>query len=956
MLDSEKGIKQLIAELDAARARISELETINSSHIHSYNNNTATSSISITKENVWLRNLIEAIPDLIWIKDPNGVFLNCNPSFERLYGAKEKDIIGKTDYDFVDKRLGDFFRKHDCQAMEAGKPLINEEWLTFAEDGYRGLFETIKTPVRDAKGTIVGVLGVSREITERKRTEHELHQTTKRLIEAQKIAQVGDWQWLPGDDNVTWSEQMFSVLEIDPQSMPSTYKENLALYHHEDAQRLHVAVTQTLNDGTPYELELRRTKPDGSEVNILARGIAEMDEAGKVTRLYGSVQDITTSKRMESQLRYSKEMLQSVLDTIPQYIAWKDRDSTFLGCNKNYAQMVGIGNPQDIIGKTDWDLPWKKEETMFFLECDSRIMNSGVPEYHIVEPALNAGGEERWLDTNKVPLHDLDGRVNGILVAFEDITERIHTDKALRESETRLQHLIHGLHAAVVVHACDTTVLIANEEASRLLGLTLDQMMGKTAVDPAWHFVREDESPMSVEEYPVSQVFATRSPVKNMVLGIKHLNTIGHVWVQINAFPEFDNDGFVTQVVVTFVDITDRKRAEQSLKVSKEAAEAATRAKSEFLANMSHEVRTPLNGVLGMLQLLQTTDQSDEQKDYILGAIKSTNRLTRLLADILDISRIEAGKLQIIEEEFSTKCLKDSILEIFSLTTREKGLAFDFTLDPLLPLRLIGDETRVRQILFNIAGNAIKFTEKGSVCVHAALLPSKNSLQARVLFSVSDTGIGISDKQIYDIFEPFVQAEGSYTRRYQGAGLGLSIVRKLVKLLGGETAIDNTEGNGTTIYISLPFKLTLSQQEQAETLLPMSVSSPETSIRILFAEDDETSLISGKRMLEKSGYSVVTAQDGHEALKLLSEQDFDMILMDIQMPVMDGVEATKAIRESTTLGQKSNIPIIAMTAYAMTGDKEKFLAAGMNDYISKPVDMAALKDVIKSVSDGRKGG
>jgi CheY-like chemotaxis protein len=218
-----------------------------------------------------------------------------------------------------------------------------------------------------------------------------------------------------------------------------------------------------------------------------------------------------------------------------------------------------------------------------------------------------------------------------------------------------------------------------------------------------------------------------------------------------------------------------------------------------------------------------------------------------------------------------------------------------------------------------------------------------------VLFSVRDTGIGISDEQLKDIFEPFVQGERSYTRCYQGAGLGLAIVRKLVKILGGEIAIDNTSNSGITVYVSLPFKLPVSQQKQAEIQQVEATEPVGAPLRILLVEDEELSLFSGKRMLHKMGYSVATALDGMQALAILHEQDFDLVLMDIQMPVMDGVEATKAIRGSSDLGEKSLIPIVAMTAYAMTGDKERFLAAGMDDYISKPVDRDELKTVIERV-------
>jgi len=379
----------------------------------------------------------------------------------------------------------------------------------------------------------------------------------------------------------------------------------------------------------------------------------------------------------------------------------------------------------------------------------------------------------------------------------------------------------------------------------------------------------------------------------------------------------------------------------------------ANRAKSEFLANMSHEIRTPLNGVLGMLQLLETSDTNEEQKEYIFGAIQSTKRLTRLLSDILDISRVESGKMQIVESEFNIKKTRDSIKELFSPEARGKGISLKFGRDEDLPLVLIGDEARLRQILFNLVGNAIKFTDKGEVRIDASLLPSSSDSSVRVLITVRDTGIGIHEEHLKDVFDPFVQAEASYTRRFQGAGLGLSIVRRLVKLLGGEIAIDSTPDEGTTVYLSLPLKLPASGRKAVEIGVNEATSPARMPLNVLIAEDDSVSLITAKRMLEKSGFTVTTAKDGQEVLQLLEKHEFDLILMDVQMPVMDGVEATKAIRRATTLGAKSSIPIIAMTSYAMAGDKEKFLDAGMSDYISKPVEIAALKEIIARVMNSK---
>ena len=412
---------------------------------------------------------------------------------------------------------------------------------------------------------------------------------------------------------------------------------------------------------------------------------------------------------------------------------------------------------------------------------------------------------------------------------------------------------------------------------------------------------------------------------------------------------ERDALGRGLRMLGTHVDITERILATRELAEAKDAADAANKAKSEFLANMSHEVRTPLNGILGMIQLLAMTPVSQEQHEYLDAAKTSCRRLTTLLSDILDFSRIEAGKLLLQDCVFEVRNLKTPLLELFAVAAREKELRLHFSVDAKVPELLVGDEGRLVQILFNIVGNAIKFSDHGVVAVDVSLLRKEDAASCRVLFVVSDKGVGISDDSMKDIFEPFVQADGSYTRHFQGAGLGLSIVWKLVRLMGGEVAIESTLGRGTTVYISLPFQLPRDGEAVQASFSEDYVFRKEGTRRILFVEDDAVSLLSGKRMLEKAGYTVATAVDGKRALTLLAEQAFDLILMDVQMPVMDGVEATKAIRASTSLGPKAKIPIVAMTAYAMTGDRETFLAAGMDDYVAKPVDVRALQEVIERV-------
>ncbi|MDK2956791.1 MAG: hypothetical protein PWQ57_2287 [Desulfovibrionales bacterium] len=395
------------------------------------------------------------------------------------------------------------------------------------------------------------------------------------------------------------------------------------------------------------------------------------------------------------------------------------------------------------------------------------------------------------------------------------------------------------------------------------------------------------------------------------------------------------------------------KQNEQVLRDAKDAAEAANRTKSEFLANMSHEIRTPLNGVIGMLQLAKTTDLNSEQTEYVETAIRSSKRLTRLLSDILDLARVEAGKLEISMESFDFNDAMESILQLFAPSAKEKQLDLLMRVNPGIPAVLQGDGARLQQVLSNLVGNAIKFTNKGRVEIDAQPMPSPNPNKCRVLFSISDTGIGISDEVMGKLFSPFTQAEGSYKRRFQGAGLGLVISKRLVALMGGSMAVESEEGVGSSFYCSIPFTI-----PEPTVLDPGVIQKTirSDSLKVLLAEDDETSRIAAQKYLEKLGHQVQTVDDGEQALARLQEAPFDIVFMDIQMPARDGIEATKAIRSGDAGNKNKDVPVVAMTAYAMSGDKEKFLKAGMNDYIPKPVDMEKLQALLVKMFKGYRGG
>ncbi|WP_243366665.1 PAS domain-containing hybrid sensor histidine kinase/response regulator [Fundidesulfovibrio soli] len=418
-------------------------------------------------------------------------------------------------------------------------------------------------------------------------------------------------------------------------------------------------------------------------------------------------------------------------------------------------------------------------------------------------------------------------------------------------------------------------------------------------------------------------------------------------WVADRGRPYHDAQGRFAGLIGSCFDITDSIRQEVELRRANAASQEAIKAKAEFLANISHEIRTPLNGIMGMLSALEDTPMTEEQSELLSIAGYSARQLLGVLNDVLDAARIEAGNLHLHEAPLHLGELLRKGMGVYEVEAANLELQLETSIGKELERELVLlDEVRVRQLLFNLTGNAIKFTRPGGTVSTTAWLAGSQG-RRRLVLIVSDTGIGIPLDKLPHIFEPFVQADGGLTRQYGGVGLGLSIVRKLVAAMGGSLCVSSSPGEGADFVISLPVQTKPLRRPASGKQRHPSPDLP-PPMKALLAEDDTIGRLTGTRMLEKLGMEVACAQNGHQAVEMFRSSQYDIVFMDVQMPVMDGLAATRAIREAeTAASSKSRTPIVAMTAHAMDGDRDICLQAGMDGYVAKPLDKDKLVEAVK---------
>ncbi len=899
-----------------------------------------------------------------------------------------------------------------------------------------------------------------------------------------------------------------------------------AMIDAEDLPGMQASVLQSAQTLAPWRWEWRITTPSGRRKWLQGMGRPRLMPDGST--LWDSlILDITERRQADEALRHSESRLRQVLAVTGSGLwEWQiDRDRVIH--NLRWCELLGLGEEH-------LDHPMAEFAPRIHAEDRAAVLArvqaclTGQGPYFSEHRMCRADGGTLWVeDRGDVVERDAAGAPLRMVGSIIDITARRHAESAWHDNEQRLQALLDNISCGVIVHGPDSHIIDANPAACRVTGLTLDQMRGKVAIDPYWCFLEEDGSVMPLARFPVPQVLARGSAVNKLVLGVQRPDLPRPVWVQVDAYPFRDEQGQISQVVVTFADITELKLAEdgarrlnRSLRVlgsgniglanvrdeadylsqvceavvaagsyslawvgvplsdpgksvrpvacagsdmgylasietswdgerpvgrgptglavstgqtqvnqdwrtnpavapwreealrrgylssialpltaanevvgvlslyapevgafepeevppleelarnisvaietlrtrqQRDLAEDANRAKSEFLANMSHEIRTPLNAIVGLNYLMRRDGVTPEQSarlDKIDGASK---HLLSLINDILDLSKIEAGRVQLETSNFHLSAVLDAVASIIAESARAKGLTIETDADAV-PLWLRGDATRLRQALLNFAGNAVKFTRTGSIALRAKLLEDRGD-DLLVRFSVEDTGIGIEAENIARLFQAFEQADSSITRKFGGTGLGLAITRRLTELMGGECGVESQSGVGSTFWFT-------ARLQRGHGILPAADATPAATAeallrqrhrgaRILVAEDNEVNQEVLLAMLHGVGLDADIAANGQEAVAMAQAGDYRMALMDMQMPVMGGLEATRVIR---ALPVWAGRPILALTANAFDEDRQACKASGMDDFIVKPVDVKTLYEtILRWLDNGRPG-
>ncbi|GAB6106540.1 ATP-binding protein [Fusibacter bizertensis] len=639
-----------------------------------------------------------------------------------------------------------------------------------------------------------------------------------------------------------------------------------------------------------------------------------------------TVEDFTERIMNERKLDAARKSSLSILNSLPVMIFKINKYKECDFVNQTFKDTFNV-NQDEFIESL------KKSMNSDSFELFSRSLAKSVSHessFNMELQIKNRNDEMRYMIAIGKPYFDVEGKFDGIIGLLLDINEAKIANIKYRQSQSKYYSLYQNMESVIVYfslefdqahHVRNANIVELNKAAHQLFGLNPATLIGEKLMDMFF-----------LSQVEIAKLFELFEKVEREGTG-EHIDEFYFSsydkWLQISIYSPEKN--FIAMLIT---DIDFKKKAQIELMKEKEKSEEANRVKSEFLANMSHEIRTPLNGIVGMIDLTLLEKVSEEQAENLKTAKDCVASLLDIINDVLDFSKIEAGKLKLEKEPFDMKLLLESVIKLHLPKLNEKRLELVVSYEEVANKWYEGDANRIKQVLNNLVNNAIKFTEKGKITLNVNVIQPLNSGAMVVKFVVGDSGIGISDEKKALLFNSFTQIDGTYTRKYGGTGLGLVISKQLVEMMGGTIGFDSMEGVGSNFHFTLPLVTVTGQINYSK--LEINQYGDFSNKKILLVEDDIVNQIVMKKMIESEKIKVFVANNGQEAYDLAKMMSFDVILMDIQMPVMDGLEATRCIRNN--LNKNTCTPIVALTAFALKGDEVIFRASGMDDYISKPVN------------------